>query len=649
MFFLNLTAGEFLTLLGALSGIITALYLLDRAKRKKIVSTLRFWTPAVWVEERQSRKRMREPWSLVFQLLSLLLLLLAIAELQWGARERRGRDHVLLLDTSAWTAQRSQGATLLEKEERIAQRYIASLPSRDRVMLVRVDGLATSATSFTTDRIELTNALLRSSPGFSALNIEQALSFASHAQTWSDGRPGEIVYIGPKLIADGESITPQLRNLRVIAIEPGREHCGIRRIGVKRNEEDPNSWQAIVTVKNYGSQRRSLRLSTQFDGTVFAPRSVRLQSGEERGVEYNFTTNVAGQLIAEITPHDDLESEHRAVLELPRAGALKLAVFTNRQDVLKPLLESNHRLDVKFFTPAEYVPKPAADVMLLDQIAPQEQPKIASLWIRPLREHSPLPVKAVINNAAVKSWHSETALGAGLHARGTQIPTAEVFQTFDDDVPVLGIAEGPVVVARPSNENHPKISVIGFDPLEGQLEFEATTPLLFANLLRWLSPEAVRLLDVTAAPVGAATVTLDPGEGSRGPLQNKPESLRVTDNDGAAVPFTVRDQTLQLFASHPSVVHITSGDRERVLSLTLPDIAEFEWKPPGNTASGLPPAVRFTREAVDLWKWLAVFGGLGLLVEWILFGNSYIFRRRKPISPRPSLKSPQRERELVSK
>ena len=40
MFFLNLTAGEFFTLLGAVGGLITALYLLDQSKRKKVVSTL---------------------------------------------------------------------------------------------------------------------------------------------------------------------------------------------------------------------------------------------------------------------------------------------------------------------------------------------------------------------------------------------------------------------------------------------------------------------------------------------------------------------------------------------------------------------------------------------------------------------------------
>jgi VWA domain-containing protein/aerotolerance regulator-like protein len=649
MFFLNLTAGEFLTLLGALGGIVTALYLLDRAKRKKIVSTLRFWTPAVRVEERRSRKRMHEPLSLVLQLLSLSLLLLAIAELQWGRRERRERNHILLLDTSAWSAQRSGRGTLLDKEKQIARRYLARLPTHHRVMLVQTDGLATPLTSFTSDRTQLINAILRSSPGFSALNIEQALSFALHAQNWSGGSAGEIVYVGPQLVADSEAVMPQVTNLRVLAVKPGREHCGIRRIGVKRNEEDPNSWQAIVTVKNYGLQRRTVHLRTQFAGTMFAPRGVRLTPGEETGVEYNFTTNTAGQLVAEITPRDDLEGDRRAVLELPRTGPLKLAVFTNRPDVLKPLLESNHRLGVKFFSPGEYIPKPAADVMLLDQIAPEQQPKIPSLWIRPLNEHSPLPVKAVVNDAAIKSWHSETSLGAGLHARGARITTADVFETFKNDVPVLSVPEGPIVVARPSNESHPKISVIGFDPLEGQLKFEATTPLLFANLLRWLSPEAVRLLEVTAAPGGAATVILDPGERWPGPLQNQPEGLRVTDTTGTPVPFTVRDQTLQLFASRPSIVHITSGDRERVLSLTLPDLAEFEWKPPRGAASGLPSAATVTQGAVDLWKWLAVLGGLGLLSEWILFGGSYLLRRGKPISRRPGLKSPQREKELVSK
>jgi hypothetical protein len=105
MFFLNLTATEFLALFGVIGGLISLLYLLDKSKRKKVVSTLRFWTPAKSASGQQSRKKVQDPWSFILQLLALLFLLLAIAQLQWGTRERQGHDHILLLDASAWTAQ----------------------------------------------------------------------------------------------------------------------------------------------------------------------------------------------------------------------------------------------------------------------------------------------------------------------------------------------------------------------------------------------------------------------------------------------------------------------------------------------------------------------------------------------------------------
>src|SRR4051812_28063500 len=198
MFFLNLSAGEFFALLGALGGLVTALYLLDRTKRKKIVSTLHFWTFAAAAEDQQRRKRMNQPWSLLLQLLSLALLLLAIAQLQWGTRGSRALDHVLMIDTSAWSGQRvsAQGGSpagiLLDRERQAARRYLASLGASDRILLVRVDALATPATSFTADTARIIKALDSSEPGSSALNLSQALTFAQHAQSWSGGDPGEI-------------------------------------------------------------------------------------------------------------------------------------------------------------------------------------------------------------------------------------------------------------------------------------------------------------------------------------------------------------------------------------------------------------------------------------------------------------------------
>src|ERR1700689_3749260 len=118
MSFLNLSLGELLGLAGAISAGVVALYLLDRSKRKQVVSTLRFWTGAGVRTQLKHRRRIQQPWSLQLEIVSLLLLLLAIAGPRLGIIGGPGRDHVLILDTSAWMGSLPGGArrgTLLDE------------------------------------------------------------------------------------------------------------------------------------------------------------------------------------------------------------------------------------------------------------------------------------------------------------------------------------------------------------------------------------------------------------------------------------------------------------------------------------------------------------------------------------------------------
>lgn len=641
MFFLNLTAAEFLTLLGGLSGLIAALYLLDRTKRKRIVSTLRFWAPAASAHENQRRKRVRDPWSLVLQLMSLLLLLLAIAQLQWGPRSRRGRNYVMLVDTSAWSAQRDGDATLLDREKEKAERYLATLGPQDRVMLVRADALAAPATPFTSDRSQLTGALRGMTAGYSALNIEQALTFARQAQSWSGGEPGEVVYTGPGMISESEVAMQGAPNLRMLAIQRAREHIGLRGVGVQRSEAIENAWQAAVTVKNYGPERVTALVRAGFAGTAFAPRTVSLDGGAERAIEYNFVTNTAGQLVAELKGVDDRMRDARAALELPRIPFSRVSVFTDRPEVFRPLFSANSRLRVQFFAASGHEPNVAADIMVLDRTTRAVPANVASIWVDPPRDGSPFPVKTLVRGATIRNWHSETSLGEGLHARDTRIPSAEVFQTFDGDMIVGSIAEGPVVVARGPSRSRGAIAVIGFDPVGSEARLDLTTPLLFANLLRWISPDVFRSIEVAAERVGAVSVPLDPGE--------RPEQIHIFDQRGMRVPFVATKQNLQLFASSPEVLRMASEGRERVVSATLPDVGAFEWKPSSNTAAGLPTRSRLTPGALDLWRWLAVLGALGLFAEWMLFGRQRAFKRQS-ISPDFARRSiEEQETELAAK
>ena len=152
MSFLNLSLAEFLGLAFAGTAFVVALYLLDRARRRQVVSTLRFYTVAERISRPRRLLRIRQPWSLLLQMLSILLLLAALAGLQWGTGREASRDHVILLDTSAWMGARGRAGTLLEEAKNVAAAYVRSLPPTERVMIVRADAIATPATRFETDR-----------------------------------------------------------------------------------------------------------------------------------------------------------------------------------------------------------------------------------------------------------------------------------------------------------------------------------------------------------------------------------------------------------------------------------------------------------------------------------------------------------------
>src|SRR5262252_765878 len=112
MYFLNLSLAQFLAVFGAVAAVSVALYLLDRSRRRQMVSTLRFWVAAEQPSAVASRRRIQQPWSLLLQLASMALLLLAVAQLRLGTPGPAGRDHVLILETSAWMGAHTGNRTL---------------------------------------------------------------------------------------------------------------------------------------------------------------------------------------------------------------------------------------------------------------------------------------------------------------------------------------------------------------------------------------------------------------------------------------------------------------------------------------------------------------------------------------------------------
>jgi len=616
--FLNLSLGELIGLAGAISAGIVALYLLDRSKRKQLVATLRFWSAADVRTELKHRRRIQQPWSLLLQIISIILLLLAVAGPRFGGDEDSGRDHVVILDTSAWMGARIRQGTLMDEARASARAYIKALPARDRVMIVRADALATPATAFESNRQALDEAIRQSQPGSSALNIEQALEFAQRAQKLQSHRAGEIVFAGAGRIPQQESTgAPPPSNLRVLAVNSTQENVGLRKIGLRRSLTAPDSWDIFVAVHNYGVRPHSIDLALQFGGSPAGSKSMTLKPGAEEQATFTYKTRVGGYLEARIAPHDAFPQDDRAVIELPAQQPLRVVVYSADPQGLRALIASNPQVEAVFEPPAKYDAQVKANIVVLDRFTPPVRPRADSIWIEPPASGSPIPVRATKSSVKLDHWHPETPLGAGLHTKNTQLDSSEIFSTSAGDIVVAESADGPLIVARASS---PKIAVIGFQPATSSMKYELATPLLIANMLRWMAPETFRRWEVQAGTVGTVNVSLDKGI--------DPASVRVLTEDQKPLPFTIEGNALRFFAGAPGTVRVLTGDRETVYSLTLPDVGDTAWKPPQNVRRGIPRASEAGTSATDFWPWLAVLGGLGLFIDWLLYGRSRAFRLR---------------------
>jgi hypothetical protein len=611
VFLLNLSPLEFLAIFGTVSAFVVTLYLLSRSRKRQKVATLRFWAQAQAPVVSKQRRRIQQPLSLLLQILSILLLLLALGQLHWGSRDDAARDHVLLVDTSSWMGARSGDRTLLDEAKLKAKAFVRALPDSDRVMVVRAEGLPGPATGMEEDRGAIEKAIDDSRPGAAALDLQQAFAFAEQVRRLHARRAGDVVYVGPGRVAEQGMPQQTPIGLRVLPVAAGViNNVGLTRVGLRRSHQDPELWDVFVSIRNYGASTRTSPLAVQFGGTPIGNKAVVIAPGKTEELSFRFRTKAAGWVEARILQADSIIEDNRAVLEIPALKAAKVAVYTDDPETLRPALRAHPQIEAGFFSTAQYRPDVDASVVILDRFAPRETPKMPSIWIEP-PPAGPFRARTKVKDAKIASWRADHELAAGLRSQDIRVPESDVYATRPDDVAIAEVEGGPIVVARPSDRS----VVLGFHPGRSDLRFDLVTPLLLANILRWFEPDVFRVFDLHGGTSGTVTATLDDDA--------DPASVKVL-GEQQQLPFTMEGRTVRFFAGSPQTVRVISNGREQVHSLSLPDVASMTWEPPRSAFRGVPGAVE-RAVSRDLWRILAILGLLGLLIEWLIYGRD---RRR---------------------
>ncbi len=594
MFFVNLSALEFLGLFAALGGVTLALYLLIRTRRQHKVATLKFWQAAQRKAQQQRRRRIDQPLSLLMQLLALLLLLLAIAQPRFGSKESSGTDHVLLLDASSWMQIPEQQM----EAKRLALQWLRRLPAQDRVMVLKSDSLATPLTRFDSTAAEREAAVRQMAPSASALDLHPSFEVATQALRLHARRAGEIVYAGPARVSDASDLAAPA-NFRFLATKPLPANLGLTRMTVKRLASEPSTYEASATVRNYGGAARNVAFTAGLGGAIVSSQLLSLPASGETTAQFRFRSTGAGWLEARIDARDQLPADDRATLEIPSPAKLKVAVFSSNPEALRPLLSSDARIDAVYLPQSAYAPDYDAGLMVLDAFTPSQAPQKPALYLKPGAA-----------STAITKWNTTHPIAAGIRSQDFRFAGARVLSAEKGEAVVAWSADGPLITAR---ETAPRVVTLGFQPMSADLRFEIATPLLFANILEWMAPQTFLQQEAVAATPGAISLNL--------PAEYPVDKVRVLDAEGSALPITQDAKTLRFFTAQPSTVRVLTPGIEYVFSLSLPGLGAQAWQPGLEAARGLGPATASSPLPKDFWPVLAILGALLIAVEWWLFRN----------------------------
>jgi Ca-activated chloride channel family protein len=592
------------------------LYLHHRRPQHRRVSTLRFWASVQPVSQPRRRK-LREPWAFLAQILFLLLLVLALANPRWGP-ESESRSVAMVLDASIWSQTHPAGEPAwIDSERAEALRLLDSLPRGDRVLLLRAEADALPILPFTTDRAALRRTIQSLQPSSVASDIPRALETGRAALGGT--RRGLLAYVGPGLVnaeqsrsldefraeveSTGNNGTQPQFLMRLVGDWAAVQNRGITRLSLRRDAAQPDRWRLLTQLKNYGNQKADVVLAFSVNGQPLGQRKLSLAPNALANAEDEFRWDQGGMLQAEISPSDSLSADDRATVNLPTFRMVRVAVFAGADSPfaadLLSVLNSDPYVQAQVI-PQELSANISPDVAIYQGYQganPPAQPAFNSIWFL---AGTPQPGARAVR---VTGWNAQHPVTRWVRTHDISVRNPALLKVESGDT-VLAYAEGnppaPLILARERDGR--RILIIGFNPHDSNFPLESAFPLLMAGSVEWMTHS----VDEVADSLSSGEIDL-PGP-----------ATKIIAPSGKEVPFARQGSNVHLLASETGIYRIIGPGGESTaavnppalpaqrVQLTPTEAAEVEGEP-------LPPATW------DMWRWLVLLAILALWLEWVLY------------------------------
>jgi len=630
------------------------LYFLKLKRVAQPVSSTLLWKRAVQdLQVNAPFQWLRRNLLLLLQLLTLAMILLALAGPVWSLVAGAGQRYVLLIDRSASMSATDVVPSRLEEAKRRAAGFVEGLRTRamfglrdsgDQAMIIAFDHRAKVMCNFTSDKRQLLAAIEAIEPAHGRSRLSEAVAVAgafaqSRAEDGND-RPGvgaHVVLYSDGRLADAETLAAIPEHLTYERIGQEHRNVAIVALQARRSYENPDRVTVFGAVANYDTAPAQVDVQLAFEGNVLAVRSVQAPAAQpdaetglatpgKSGVEFTFTEAGGGVIELRQLQSDALAVDDAAwlVLEPPRRSRALLVTRGNAvlESVLRacPLagLDVMTPDDFDVLDPAVFEAEAAYDMVVLDNHVPAVLPRSRYLVFGRPPKGIDVTVPEQIENQVIVDWRPQ-------HTLTRYVDLSNVFAAkgwrmlLPRDADVLAEFNAAPAIALVQRRGSTFV-LLAFDVFDTNWPFEPSFVLFTYNAVTYLGMQAVGFEDATLhvgdplvlenVPSSASVHVSGPGLDAE-PIEPGPDgtTVRFAGTDRAGVyTITVDDQPARHYA-----VNLLSEAESRIQP------AETLVLGAGQVIAG--QSGESQRANVPLWPWLVAAALALLCMEWIVYNG----------------------------
>ena len=476
---------------------LIAMYFLKLRHRRMMIASSMLWNRVLNRQEKRSLlEKLRRILSVVLVVIIGLMMVFAIARLQWtGSAGSSGRT-LIVLDTSP---------SMLSR--------MADGKSRWQHAVNMATAIVDAGSAGSEFRIADTGGQYDSSYSGNASEAKQAIrSLLPIAATprFPDFEDSEAQLY---FISDGVAIPPVPQQANKLMVYDTARNCGIAAFEVRAMASAPQQYEAYLEVANFGNDTRRVTIQITEGGQGRIRREVEIPSKQSFSETFDLSKFDGGGIRASIqTDGDALSADDTAYSYLPLKKKTRVLLVTQGNAYLQAALKLDAFVELSVVDPRDYREDPAIGVYVFDEFAPPAPPSKPSLivgmpggtqnvsWLPP-------PTGIVERPAFTASAENHPVMKyLSLHdvsiSRATEVDASRAT--------VLASSGGtPLIAASPATSIGPRWILLTFSLRASDFPMHESFPLFIDNALAWFGRERLALrrsTGIVEVPVSNAQI-----------------------------------------------------------------------------------------------------------------------------------------------